>query len=304
MTEIYPFHDEEIKKITDRFGEEFYQKVLRDLEVYSEQWQLSSFQLVSSYSANLVFTCDSENYGAAVLKIGSSSSNMSSEFNALLEYNGTSFCRVFEADLANSVILEERICPGIHLRAEDSLEKRLSVFCSLYQGLHKPSEEESRYSTYLGWVQKITDYMSTRDDCIELYKHMKKANELCITLTERYNRKMLLHGDFHHDNILLGRDGEYRIIDPKGVIGDPIWDCPRFMLNEFGDEITVDLYDKMNKIIEVLEKELDIPNDTLRQTFYVEMAMGICWCVEDGATAEEFPKLIEHVEFAESILNG
>lgn len=67
---------------------------------------------------------------------------------------------------------------------------------------------------------------------------------------------MLLHGDFHHDNILLGNDGEYIIIDPKGVIGDPVFDIARFILNEFDDEITTELYKKINHIISILEKNL------------------------------------------------
>lgn len=66
---------------------------------------------------------------------------------------------------------------------------------------------------------------------------------------------MLLHGDFHHDNILLSNNGDYVIIDPKGVIGDPVFDIPRFILNEFGDEITTELYKKINGIIGFLEKK-------------------------------------------------
>ncbi|WP_010275333.1 aminoglycoside phosphotransferase family protein [Paenibacillus senegalensis] len=303
MEQVYQFNKEEIEKITNRFGRAFYQKVLGDLASYAEQWQLSSFQLVPSFSANLVLTCFSESYGNAVFKIGGPSSDISAECSALSEYNGTPFCRVFEADLENQVMLAERICPGTPLRNEASLEKRLAVFCTLYQDLHRSSEQAENYPTYLEWVSKITEYMSKRDDCTELYRYMKRAKELCFSICEKYPRNMLLHGDLHHDNILLGQDGGYRIIDPKGVVGDPVFDVPRFLLNEYGEEITRELYDDMNKMIGVLEKELGIPNEILRQCLYVETAMGVCWSVEDGSSPDEFPKLIEHVKFAESMLN-
>lgn len=104
-------------------------------------------------------------------------------------------------------------------------------------------------------------------------------------------------------NILLGADGAYKIIDPKGVIGDYVFDVPRFILNEFGDEITAELYKKINHIICILEKELNIPSCILRQCLYVETAMGMCWCVEDGSTPEEYERLLKIAVFAEIILN-
>lgn len=187
--------------------------------------QLASFQLIPSYSANLIFTCESEKHGDAVLKIGGVSSKESlAEFHALSEYNGGRFCKIFDADMENGIILEERIQPGNPLREEASLEKRLEVFCSLHHDLHIAPSNQDVYPTYAEWVTRITEYMSRREDCPQLYAYMKKAEELCLALSELYPQKLLLHGDLHHDNILLGAEEEYVIIDPKGVIGDPIFD--------------------------------------------------------------------------------
>jgi streptomycin 6-kinase len=287
----------------NRFGKDFYEKVLRDIEVYADKWTLTSFQFIPSYSANLVFICHSANFGSVVLKIGTLTfGEIFTEYNTLCQYKGRRFCRVFDADIENGVILEECVRPGNSLRDESSLEKRLSVFCTLYKRLHTPAEAEI-YPTYTQWVNRITEYMSKRQDCKELYLHMKKAKEICLSVSTLYSQKMLLHGDFHHDNILLGGDGGYIIIDPKGVIGDPVFDVPRFILNEFGDEITPQLYKKINDIICNLEKNLNIPIDILKQCLYVETTMGVCWSVEDGSTPEEYPNLIKPVAFADTILN-
>ncbi|MCJ8008447.1 aminoglycoside phosphotransferase family protein [Lederbergia wuyishanensis] len=302
---IYSFKQNEIEKIIKHFGKDFYEKVLRDITVYPEQWSLTSLQFIPSYSANIVFTCISEKFGNAVLKIGKSNSReISTEFNTLNEYKGRRFCRVFNAEIENGVILEEWIKPGNPLRDEDSLDKRLSVFSSLFKDLHKTPGNTEIYPTYIEWVDKIAEYMSKRQDCKELYLYMKKAQDICHSLSSIHSQKMLLHGDFHHDNILLNTDGEYKIIDPKGVVGDPIFDVPRFILNEFGDEITPELYEKINYIINVLEKSLDIPNEVIKKCLFVETAMGICWCVEDGAVPEEYSELVKTVAFAEDILNN
>ncbi|WP_233711276.1 aminoglycoside phosphotransferase family protein [Lederbergia citrisecunda] len=301
----YRFKQEEIENIINHFDKNFYEKVLRDIEVYAEKWSLTSFQFIPSYSANIVFTCFSENLGSVVLKIGNSNSReIFTEFNTLHEYDGRRFCRVFDADIENGVILEECIKPGIPLRDESSLDKRLSVFSLLYKDLHQTPANAEMYPTYTEWVDKITKYMSQRQDCKELYLFMKKAQDICYSLSSMYKKRMLLHGDFHHDNILLGNGEEYRIIDPKGVVGDPIFDVPRFILNEFGDEITPELYEKINYIINVLEKSLDIPNKIIRECLFVETAMGICWQVEDGSTPEEYDDLVKTVAFAEATMDN
>lgn len=305
MNNRYCFNQNEIENIRNRFGKDFYEKVLRDIETYADQWGLTSFQFIPSYSANIVFICYSEKFGGTVLKIGNLSfGEIVTEFSTLCQYNGRRFCKVFEADIENGVILEECVQPGYPLRDESSLDKRLSVFSSLYKGLHITPARAEIYPTYTEWVGRITEYMSKRQDCKELYLYMKKAKDICLSVSALYSRKMLLHGDFHHDNILLGNDGEYIIIDPKGVIGDPVFDVPRFILNEFGDEITTELYKKITDIINILEKKLNIPNDILKQCLFVETAMGVCWSVEDGSTPEEYPSLLQNVAFAETILNA
>jgi streptomycin 6-kinase len=305
MIKHYCFKEDEIQNIINRFGKEFYDKVLQDIEVYADKWSLTSFKLIPSYSANLVFTCHSKNFGSAVLKIGNPTfREVFTEFNTLLEYKGRGFCRVFDSDIEKGVILEECIQPGKPLRDESSIEKRLSVFCSLYKGLHITPAKAEIYPTYVGWVSRITEYMSKRQDYKELYLHMKKAEEICLSISELYTQKLLLHGDFHHDNILLGSGEKYVIIDPKGVIGDPVFDIARFILNEFDDEITTELYKKIKDIIGSLEKELNIPEVILKQCLYVETSMAMCWCVESGATPEEYHQLIKTVEFAEAILNS
>ncbi|WP_028551201.1 aminoglycoside phosphotransferase family protein [Paenibacillus sp. UNC451MF] len=305
MSKQYGFSQNEIEHITNRFGKAFYEKVLRDIEVYAEKWSLTFIEFIPSYSANIVFKCYAERLGNVVLKIAHPSfGEIYTEFNTLRQYNGRRFCRVFEADIENGVLLEECVQPGNPLRDESSLNSRLSVFCSLYKELHITPANTEIYPTYIEWVDRITDYMSKRQDCEELYLHMKKAKDICLLVSTLYSQKMLLHGDFHHDNILLGNDGEYVIIDPKGVIGDPVFDIPRFILNEFGDEITTELYMKINDIILILEERLNIPNNIIKKCLYVEAAMGACWSVEDGTTPEEYQSLIKSVAFAETILNA
>lgn len=139
--------------------------------------------------------------------------------------------------------------------------------------------------------------MSTRQDCTDLYLKMKKAKTTFDAVSLDYNNQLLLHGDFHHDNILQNRNGSYTIIDPKGVIGDPVFDLPRFILNEFDDddEVTPTLQSKVSYIITVLAERLHIPTHVLKKCLFVEMTMAVCWCAESGA---------DHMELMEKLQSG
>ncbi|MGZ9583713.1 aminoglycoside phosphotransferase family protein [Paenibacillus marinisediminis] len=141
--------------------------------------------------------------------------------------------------------------------------------------------------------------MSNRQDCRDLYLHMKKAEDLCLSISSIYSKNMLLHGDIHPENILLGSDGEYIIIDPKGVVGDPVFDIAHYIVNEFDEVITEELYQKINYIINDLEMRLHIPNEILRECLYIQTAMTVCWDVEDGS-----PPTLDRVAFAEALLRN
>ena len=285
-------------KIITHFGEAFYTKVLHDLETYAKRWSLSGFSQIDYYSVNCLFKCVSEKHGLCILKIGKPSIETKTEFQILKEYeDGGKFCRVYEVDIENGILLIERIEPGFQLRAEPSLEKRLDLFCQLFCGLHKEPTDKTIYPTYRGWVSRITEFMSHRAEHQLLYEKMAGAELICRSLCEKYPGEKLLHGDFHHDNILLDVKNKYRIIDPKGVIGDPVFDIPRFILNEFEDKCDEAFIKKYTCITKYLSEKLDIPEFDIRCLVYVETCMANCWNVESSVKPD-----MESVLFTEQMM--
>jgi streptomycin 6-kinase len=284
-------------KIISRFGNDFYRRLLQKLKEYPVKWQLENLEQIDYYSVNCLFTCTSRKYGDCVLKIGEPCKETRTEYEMLVEYAGTRYCRVYEADIDNGVLLIERIIPGTQLRAVSDINKRLDIFCEVYKGLHKQPTDKKKYPTYLGWVSRIAAFMREKKEYSALSVHMTAAEQICRELCEKYCDEMLLHGDLHHDNILLGSDNQYCIIDPKGVVGDCVFDIPRFVLNEFEDEMKEDFTIKYNFIIEMLSEKLHIPKTDLLKLVYVEMCMGNSWCVESN----EAPNM-KDVEFTKDML--
>jgi len=288
----------EIVQIREYFGQVFLEKLERDLAVYTACWQLSELSLIDYFSVNCLFLCRSQIYGDAVLKIGNPCRETFAEIAMLREYGGGRFCRLYEADPENGVLLLEQIRPGTRLRDVPSLDKRLELFAGIFTGLHKPPADPGEYPAYSGWVSRIAGYMGGQPEHWELCVYMRRAEKLYLEAETIYSRKMLLHGDLHHDNLLLNEQKTYTIIDPKGVVGDPVFEVGRFILNEDEDGLPPDEYlCKVRYIIKKLKMLLGIPTDIIKKGYFIEMAMANCWNVESGE-----PPDLERVRLAAQIL--
>jgi len=289
----YSFTETQRDKIIERWGKDFYAELLSHFEVYPEKWRLSDFELVEYYSSGAIFFCKSELYGDCVLKIYCEDF----EYDTLCEYNGRCFVKAFEHE--NDIILMERAIPGKMLREESSLEKRLSVFSDLFNGLHIAPKNPEIYNFYADSVIESADYIiNKRQDNKELYDHALKAKDIYLEMTYIYNRKMLIHGDLHYENIISCGSGKYKIIDPISYIGDPVFDIGKYISIEYrkaDSEIRLSIVDK---IIDYFEMSLKIPKKILKQCFYITIIIHNCIVVKYGGLAN-----MDDVRFAETVLD-
>ena len=263
------------------------------------RWTVKDLVLIESFSSNLAFKGRSQIYGAVVMKFALNEKEFINEVNALKNFDQSQMCKLIDFDLDKKVLLEENILPGTELIKDKSIENRLEVFCDLYCQLHSKIYNEQHillannsFDSYKGWVTRITDYISQQENWKKIAIHMKKAKELYMKLSRDFNKKHLLHGDFHYYNILKSEKG-YKLIDPKGVIGDPIFDIPRYMLNEFWDEENkLKIDETLEKVFDIISDQLNISRKILSEILYIEGSMAICWCIEDGASINEKDKYL------------
>jgi streptomycin 6-kinase len=121
--------------------------------------------------------------------------------------------QIFEIDEATGSVLMERLRPGTSLAGLDCDAE--SIFASLALGLRGVSAEGM-----LPLRQFVT------------------PSPLADLLLATSPEPVFLHGDLHHYNIIRGQRG-WRIIDPKGVVGDPAYEAAAFVRNPIetiGDE--------------------------------------------------------------------
>lgn len=310
---MFEFTVEESTKIIERFGTDFHSKICRLMPSLINKWEISTLELVNSFSSSLVFKCISESHGPVLMKFGIDHMEFMSEVHALEYFFGRGFCRLIDVDVENSVLLEELITPGFELKHEKRMEKRLDTFIDLYKKLHGSSEmerfnvklhtREFSHKSYKDWIDRILDYMEQENEWIEIALHMKKAKEFYLELTQEYADETLLHGDLHYYNILKGKEG-YKVIDPKGVIGNPIFDIPRYVLNEYYDESDRAIVDeKIGKLFSILSEQLMLPKKVLSKLLYIEGALAICWNIESGADINEKPEFLNTLNHLTQYIN-
>jgi streptomycin 6-kinase len=94
-------------------------------------------------------------------------------------------------------------------------------------------------------------------------------------------RKVLLHGDLHQENI-LSNGNSWVVIDPKGVIGDPIheiWAC-----------VEDPIYD-----LKFLASYFGYSLQDIVEWYYVHLILASCWQAEDGLDTSLFLTLAQSV---------
>ena len=303
----YEFTEKQKNKIIEKWGNDFHDKIVQTIEIYSEKWKLSDFEFVEYYSIHAIFFCKSELYGDCVLRIGDNDDDedniygFMSEYNALLEFNDSGkFCKIFDCDADKNIMLIERIIPGTMLKNEPSLEKRLSVFSELFNGLHKEPKNPERYASPERWLEdidNILNFLGQHEKYKELYSHGLKAKELILEIMKTYDRRLLLHGDLHFENILLDKDGMYKIIDPISVIKDPVFEVGRYITNEYWNDRPENRFETIEKIIKYFVKNLKIPDKILRQSFYIDITTLNCWRVMNDSED------LDSVKFAWNVMN-
>lgn len=93
------------------------------------------------------------------------------------------------------------------------------------------------------------------------------------------------------------------MIDPKGVIGDPVFDLSRFISDEFKDDLRSEPKEAVLDFVRELGCAVNIPCEILLGCLYAET---VIWLFREqlaaGESMEECAGLIENMKTADELL--
>ena len=302
----------------------FLEKVQSRLDKYTKLWQLSDLSFMPTDTANLLFSCESDRYGSCVLKVCIPGPEVQTEVNCLLAYQGRGYCKLWAYDLSDDVLLLERIYPGSQMwMVEDYRDRarllgtcilnlKLDEMAALCYAKEQLSSNElllKQYPTYLTWLEKVYRNLAKIDGLDEVLIYLDKAIEVYTKLKKCHQNICLLHGDLHHENMLLNSEAGYTIIDPKGVADAPVMEGARFLMNEIigRNGIIIREEDKIREMVAIISSIIGVSKEDLLKSLFIDITLSGSWTLEEHfstveAFEEEKQKAVEACKYAYDLL--
>jgi streptomycin 6-kinase len=268
-----------IRLIYGEKGEQWLKDLPCLIAQLAAQWNLKDLKVYPDLTYNYVLKGQQEEH-PIVLKVGIDFPALRAEYAALQAFKGYEIVSVIDADLDQGAILLHRAIPGetlVSLFPREDLEA-LEIACQSAVLLHQASIPVDYSFPLLGdWLKIIDREWELPSSQLNLARKLKND------LLENSKSQALLHGDLHHGNILS--DGEkWVVIDPKGVIGDPLYDMTGCLLREPFEELMQqpDVFDLLNQRMEFVAHFTQKPLKEIWEWTYVQTVMSTCWSLEDG----------------------
>lgn len=293
-----------ISNITNTFGEDGKQLIANLpvlVEEASQRWDLRDVRPVSNLSYNFVaFTNRGDD--KVVLKIGVPNRELTSEMAALRLFNGQGACHLIDSDQEKGFLLLERLQPGVMLSTLEDDEQATHIAAEVMLKIWRPLGSASLLANLQEQTptQKQASGLQSFIRLSDWFDGLKKlrmmfnggTGPLNSKLVERVessvkaffaenHKPILMHGDFHHFNILSSERG-WLVIDPKGVIGPAGYEVGPLLINPWEDLLDGNNYRRMTKRrIDILHERLGFERERIREWGLAHAILSAWWGIED-----------------------
>jgi streptomycin 6-kinase len=203
--------------------------LLRSVE---QRWKLRlepPFPLSYGYVAPATL----EDRTPVVLKARFPNSEARDEIEALRAFAGDAAVRLLDADADGCLMLLERIMPGTMLKELVDDDEATRIAARIMVSLRRLPPEGNTFPSVRTWWLKAASDIRARFDggCGPMPADLFARAEATF-LEGETDAWLLLHGDVHHENILLDERRGWLVIDPQGVIGDPAYEAGTYLANQ------------------------------------------------------------------------
>ncbi len=214
-------------------------------------WNLEPIKPIDNLSFHFVGTSKRKSDGLdVVVKTGCDIESLDRERQWLRHFNGVA-AQVIESDKALGATLMERLVPGTTLKQsrEISDDEQTIVLAGMIKELNARTVTSGAFKHISELAKDLDVLKGAVDD-----RMIDKARRIIADLTLDRSQDRLLHGDLHHDNILKHKYS-WKVIDPHGYVGDPVFEMAVMMYNP------LDAYPVNRPLRKTLERRFEILNE-------------------------------------------
>ena len=257
-----------------------------NLESYIEKWNLRELRALESTATAKLFRCRQKGAPDRELVL-----KLFSEIGSLDEGNGSYFL------LKNSNICTELInyTPEAQLLAfvegenlyQFSRQAReahaTEIFIDLINLLERGLTEEEAKLTR---VSDLFGVLETTSIPTEYQEEVKIGLSLSKSLQQQSKAEMLLHGDLHHENIIGTKEGGFKVIDPKALVGEVEYELATVLKNPWGYSEVSHCAQSFERRLKELCLGLKLDQSKVAAYCYVHLCLSICWAINSGSCPE------------------
>lgn len=275
----------------------------------SRRWGLSNVQPVPTLSYNFVAFAERGDE-QVILKMGVPDRELKSEMTALRLLNGEGACKLIDYDEEKYWMLLERLKPGVMLVTLEDDEEATHIAADVMQKIWKPWESESllldvgqralglqdliRLSDWFDGLKRLRAEFNGGTGPFNA-KLVQRVERSSSDFLAENHKSVLMHGDFHHFNILSSERG-WLVIDPKGVLGPACYEVGPFLLNPWGDLSQLANHRrKTRRRIDILHEHLGFERERIREWGVAHAVLSSWWSFEsqgDWQYASRFAEVL------------
>jgi streptomycin 6-kinase len=255
---------------------------------YETRWAiqlLAPFPLSYNYVAPAVTADGAE----VVLKLGVPNPELTAEIEALRLYDGRGAVRLLHAEPERGALLLERVRPGESLAALPDDDAATLIAAEKMAQLWRPLPADHPFPDLRSWTRSLTQATEGPRAAgplpPALLERAKAALRELLTAPEE---TVLLHGDFHHFNVLRTEreppeQVPWLVIDPKGVAAERGFEIGPLLYNPYPDLSALpDLARVTARRLDILSERLELDRERLVVCAFVGAMLSACWSVQEG----------------------
>lgn len=296
---LNPIFVSNIQDVYGEVGQEWLQDLPVHLKLLSTLWDFDFLRPMDSLTYNYVglVKLNSTNK-TAIIKMAPDDVNITSEMRWLNSMEAAA-PKVYAFDEGLNAFLMENLEPGYSLKSylqqgEDDFATK--IICQTIRKIQSQKQMDLKFR-HLSELSGAFSILKGRFDM----KLLSKAEGLFKELTSDRSFDVILHGDLHHDNILLSGHG-WKVIDPHGYVGDPAAEVGP-MIGNFFDCLPQNrpLSEAVARRLHIIADELPFDAQKIKAWALCMTTLSAAWTLEDHGKVSELDKevvlAIDHTTF-------
>jgi streptomycin 6-kinase len=235
-----------------------------------------------------------------VVKLSFPNIEVEHEQEALKVFNGDGIARLIDCDLARGITIIEKVSPGYMLSTVKDDVEATKIAANVIKHIWRDAPRDSSIPTLKDRENGMKHILAKHPNghgpiskdilqrAVHMYEHMNATTK----------KAYLLHGDFHHYNVLKGENG-WIAIDPKGLIGEKECDLIQYLLNCLPKENAAEVIEQR---INIFVDELKLDKSRLIKWGYCHTVLATCWGIDDDGNYDENGTFLNYIDVFDKLL--